>query len=94
VLPCGKLWTQPLGVDKGAALGTRFSASSIPCWISRNSQEQIEYLGAARSAPGQKGGENRGRGQHWMVLTLARVLGPVPGWSTGRPSSGRLDGAP
>ena len=38
------------------------------------------------------GGEDRGRGC-LMVPTRVRVLGPVHGWSAGRPSSGRLDAA-
>jgi hypothetical protein len=48
--------------------------------------------GAGQLAPGQKGGEGRGRG-HWVVPMRARVLGPVCGWTAGRPSGRRLDSA-
>jgi hypothetical protein len=40
-----------------------------------------------------KGRKGQGENGHWVVPTQVRVLGPVRGWSTGRPSSGRLDTA-
>jgi hypothetical protein len=43
-------------------------------------------LGAKkRSGQGEKG--------CWLVPTQVTVLGPICGWSVGRPSSGRLDAA-
>jgi hypothetical protein len=47
--------------------------------------------GVARAAPGPKEGERTNKGERWVVPMGARVLGPVCGWSAGRPSSGRLD---
>jgi hypothetical protein len=52
----------------------------------------MRALGVGSSAPGPKGGEGKGRG-HLMVLILVRMLGPVHGWSAGRPSGVRLDAA-
>jgi hypothetical protein len=86
-----------VGGGQGAVLGTRFSASGIP--DTSGHQGRAEHRmggswGGAQSAPGPKGGEGRERGRHCMVPTRARILGPVCGWSAGRPSGGRLDTAP
>ena len=63
------------------------------CWAPQKSREQMGAPGAAWSSLGLKRGEGRGRGGSWVVLTptWARVLGPVRGWSAGRPPGGRLD---
>ena len=63
------------------------------CMSSWKTENEVGAPGAARSAPGSKG-EEGGREGRWVVLTQARTLDPVGGWSTGRPSGRRLDMAP
>jgi hypothetical protein len=47
------------------------------------SENKVKSWGAVWSSSGPKRGEGR--------VTGAKVLGPVRGWSAGRPSGGRLD---
>jgi hypothetical protein len=81
------------GGGQRAVLGTRFSASGIPDTTGHWEDLRTEWglPGVAQSAPGPKGEEDREKGRHCVVPTWARVLGPVHGWSIGRPSCGRLD---
>lgn len=80
---------------QGAVLGNRFSVSGIPDTAGHHGRGE-NNMGApweAKLAPGPKGGEGRERGgAGWFpVPTKTRVLGPVSGWSTGRPCGWRLD---
>ena len=49
----------------------------------------MESPGVAPPAPGLEGEEGRGRGR-LLVPKWVGDLGPVHGWSIGRPSDGRL----
>ena len=93
---CEKPWNpSSAGGEQGAVLGNRFSALGIPDTTGHcgRAENRMGAPGAAQSALGPKGGEGRERGRCCVVPTWVRVLGPVHGWSTGRPSGGRLDAA-
>jgi hypothetical protein len=83
------------GGEQGAVLGTRFSALSIPDTAGHHGRAE-NRMGAPGGgsvslvAEGRKGQGERG---HWVFPTRARVLGPVSGWSTGRPSGRGSDAA-
>jgi hypothetical protein len=99
LFPCSPRWVsgcvKPLdpslaGCGQGAVLGTRFSASGIPDTTGHcgRAENRMGVLGVARSVPGPKGREGRGREERCEVLT------PVCGCSAGRPSNRRLNAAP
>jgi hypothetical protein len=77
------------GGGQGAVLGNRFSASGIPGKDGHQgrAENRMGALGSAQSAPGQREERAGGEGGFWVVPTMGRVLGPVHGWRTGRPSS-------
>ena len=93
VVPVGVcLWeaTDPARRDgQGAILGSRLSVLGIP-----DTMEELRTNGGPRGtlvSPGAEGRRGHGERGHWVVPTRVKVVGPVCGWSAGRPSGGRLD---
>jgi hypothetical protein len=72
------------GGEQGAVLGNRFSVPGIPDTAGHHGRLEISHLWSRRE-------ERAGERGSWVVPTWARVLGPVCGWSVGRPSGGKLD---
>ena len=76
------------------ARDNRFSVSDIPdtAECHGRAENKVRALGMAQSVPEPKGRREQGeKGGRWVVSTRVRVLGLVHGWSTGRPSGGRLE---
>ena len=87
----------PSSVDdgQGAVLGTEvLSLGPLTVHTVDELRTEWGWGWGAHSVLGPKGREDRGIGGHWMVLMQMSDLGPVYGWSAGRPSGRRLDLAP
>ena len=82
----------PRSLDLGEARDNRFSVSDIPDATGHRRRAKNKVRGP-RGGSVSPGTERRGQGERgcWVVPLRARVLGPVHGWSAGRPSSRRLD---
>ena len=67
-----------MGGGQGAVLGNRFSDSGIPDTAGHcgRTENRMGTLGVARSAPGPKGGQGKGRAGSWVVPMWVKVLGP------------------
>jgi hypothetical protein len=89
---CGKLWTQPTGVDKGQSKVPGSQPRAYQTTL--DTAEELETNGVPRGSSvslGDKGRKGQGERGRCVVPRRVRVLGSVHGWSTRRPSGRRLD---